>query len=69
MSRGQAIIPTRRSPLSETLLVIKTRAERCDALASRVGELHPYDVPEVVELQVAGGSDKYLKWIVKESAP
>jgi periplasmic divalent cation tolerance protein len=54
---------------SETLLVIKTRAERCDALASRVEELHPYDVPEVVELSVAGGSDKYLRWVVKESAP
>jgi periplasmic divalent cation tolerance protein len=54
---------------SETLMVIKTRAERCEALASRVGELHPYDVPEVVELSVAGGSEEYFKWVREESAP
>lgn len=53
---------------SEVLLLIKTRADRCEALASRVRELHPYDVPEVLELPAVGGSDPYLEWVRTESA-
>src|SRR5262249_40521623 len=32
---------------AETLAVIKTTAERYAALAARIAELHPYQVPEV----------------------
>jgi periplasmic divalent cation tolerance protein len=52
----------------ELLLVIKTRAERVPALATRIGELHPYDVPEVLELPATGGSDAYLDWVRRESS-
>ena len=38
----------------EVLLIIKTSADRCSALAARVEELHPYDLPEVLELPAAG---------------
>ncbi|MCP5118160.1 MAG: divalent-cation tolerance protein CutA, partial [bacterium] len=44
---------------SELLLVAKTRAGRGEALAARVKELHPYDLPEVLELPAIGGSDVY----------
>ncbi len=54
---------------AEVLLVVKTGAERVDALAARVSELHPYDVPEVVALRVAGGSRAYLEWVRQESRP
>jgi periplasmic divalent cation tolerance protein len=53
---------------SEVLLVIKTGAERCGALAARIVELHPYDVPEVLELPVDGGSPAYLEWVRAESS-
>ncbi len=53
----------------EVLLVVKTRAERIDALAARVCELHPYDVPEVIALPVAGGSRAYLEWVREASRP
>ena len=53
---------------AEVLLVIKTRADRCAALASRVRDLHPYDVPEVLELPAVGGSQAYLDWVRTESA-
>ena len=53
---------------AEVLLVLKTRAERCDALAARVQALHPYELPEVVALPVAGGSIPYLDWVLQESA-
>ena len=54
---------------AEVLLVLKTRAERVDALAARVSELHPYDMPEVVALPAVGGSRAYLDWVRGESRP
>ena len=53
---------------AEVLLVLKTRAARCDALAARVRDLHPYDLPEVVVLPVGGGSRGYLEWVIAESS-
>jgi len=54
---------------AEVLLVVKTRADRTEALAARVQELHPYDLPEVLELAAAGGSAAYLDWVRTESTP
>jgi len=52
----------------ELLLLVKTRADRTEALAARVRELHPYALPEVVELPVVGGSPAYLDWLREESS-
>jgi periplasmic divalent cation tolerance protein len=54
---------------AEVMLVAKTRADRGAALATRIKELHPYDLPEVLELPAAGGSDAYLDWVRTESSP
>jgi periplasmic divalent cation tolerance protein len=54
---------------AEVLLVVKTRADRAGDLASRVAELHPYDLPEVVLLPAVGGSLAYLDWVRAEAAP
>lgn len=48
---------------SEVLLIMKTAAARVGALTARVETLHPYDVPEVVAVDVAGGSAAYLEWV------
>ena len=53
---------------AELLLVAKTRADRAEALAARVKELHPYELPEVLTLPAAGGSAAYLDWVRTESA-
>lgn len=47
----------------ETLLVIKSREDRFEALAARVRSLHSYTVPEVIALPVVRGSETYLAWI------
>ncbi|HVS14968.1 MAG TPA: divalent-cation tolerance protein CutA [Thermoanaerobaculia bacterium] len=47
----------------EALLVIKTTAERYEALAERLRALHPYDTPELLRLDVAGGDARYLEWL------
>jgi periplasmic divalent cation tolerance protein len=54
---------------SEVLLVIKTRADRIDALAERLRALHPYELPELIVLPVEGGLAAYLDWVCAETAP
>ena len=53
---------------AEVLLVVKTRTDRLEALASRLQELHPYELPEILGLPVTGGSQAYLDWIRTESS-
>jgi periplasmic divalent cation tolerance protein len=47
----------------EVLLLIKTRQEKVDAVRTRVHELHSYEVPEFLVLDIADGSSAYLEWI------
>jgi periplasmic divalent cation tolerance protein len=47
----------------EHLLVVKARATDLPALGERVRALHSYDVPEVLALPVAAGSEDYLTWL------
>ena len=47
----------------ERLLVIKTRADRFEALREALVALHPYDVPEVLALPVDAGHAPYLEWL------
>ncbi len=45
------------------MLLIKTRTDRFDELRAALVELHPYEVPEVIALDVAGGHVPYLSWL------
>ena len=47
----------------ERQIIIKTTADRVDALRARLRELHAYDIPEFIVFAIAGGSDEYLRWI------
>lgn len=47
----------------EQQVVIKTTVGRLPALEQRLGELHPYEVPEVLVIPVVGGSPEYLGWL------
>lgn len=48
---------------SEVLMIAKTSREKFDALAEKVGDMHPYDVPEIVSVPITQGSDPYIKWL------
>jgi periplasmic divalent cation tolerance protein len=48
---------------SEVMLILKTRADRVDALAERLRALHPYEVPELLVLPVESGLPAYLDWV------
>lgn len=49
---------------AELILKIKTRSSLVPALTAHVKSLHPYDECEVTAVNVAGGSESYLKWVV-----
>jgi periplasmic divalent cation tolerance protein len=46
----------------EQQLLIKTAADRVEALAARLRELHPYELPEFIVLD-AEASPAYAEWI------
>lgn len=47
----------------EMLLSIKTLTARYSDLEMRLKSIHPYDLPEIIAVPVAGGSEPYLSWI------
>jgi len=47
----------------EFLLIIKTTADKFEAVAATVKELNTYKLPECVQLEVETGSAEYLAWI------
>jgi periplasmic divalent cation tolerance protein len=53
----------------ERLLLIKTSAARLEALRAAIVELHPYELPEVVALDVAGGHAPYFEWVAESCTP
>ena len=53
---------------SECQLVIKTTGARVAELQSRLGTLHPYDVPEFLVFPVIEGSPAYLSWVAESTS-
>ena len=53
----------------EVLLLIKTTAERFEALRDAVLSNHPYELPEVLAVDVAAGHLPYLDWIAACVSP
>lgn len=51
----------------EVLLLVKTTDIRVQALTARIVELHPYELPEVIAVEVAAGLPAYLAWIAAET--
>jgi periplasmic divalent cation tolerance protein len=51
----------------ECLLLMKAPLEKLAALAERMGALHPYEVPELLVLEVESGAGSYLAWVLEET--
>lgn len=49
----------------ESLLLAKTNASTWKVFESKVTELHPYDVPEIISFEIEKGSSAYLEWLNK----
>lgn len=53
----------------ESLLILKTARDAFEALRDAVADLHPYDVPEVLALDVEQGLEAYTRWVIGEVRP
>lgn len=52
----------------EFLALFKTTAASAPRLKRAIAELHPYEVPEIVELKMTDISRDYLSWLVAETS-
>lgn len=48
---------------TEWLLIIKTLGSSVNGLETAIEQLHPYDVPEFIVVNVESGSPPYLRWL------
>ncbi len=53
----------------EWLLLIKTTAEKFPAVRDAVRQLHSYELPECIAINVEDGSAEYLEWIADSVKP
>ncbi len=51
----------------ESLLIIKTTAECFAALKEAVLKSHPYELPEIVAVNLSDGHAPYLDWILNST--
>lgn len=53
----------------EDTMLLKVASERVEALRERILALHPYELPEVVVLEVDGARslDAYVAWVRSET--
>ena len=52
---------------AECLLLIKTAAHLYAAVEAAIVENHSYEVPEVIQLPIEQGLDRYLGWITENT--
>ncbi len=52
---------------AEVLCIAKTRRSLFSSLVERVRALHPYQVPEIVALDVANASLPYYEWLLSST--
>lgn len=54
---------------AETLVLFKTVTDNYPQLETRLRELHPYEVPEIVAFRVDTGLPSYLRWVDESCLP
>lgn len=47
----------------ENMILIKTSDKKYAALEKVITSLHPYEVPEIIAIDINSGLPEYLKWI------
>ncbi|WP_137936861.1 divalent-cation tolerance protein CutA [Chitinivorax sp. B] len=53
----------------EIPLLIKTRADRYPAVEAAIRSAHPYELPEIIAVNIDKGLPEYLNWVANESSP
>ncbi|HJL67852.1 MAG TPA: divalent-cation tolerance protein CutA [Nitrosopumilus sp.] len=52
---------------SEYLAIFKTTLKNKKLLKQKIKETHPYDVPEIAEIDITSINKSYLKWLVEST--
>lgn len=52
----------------EALLLVKTLESRAEAVQEYVLSHHEYELPELLQVTIDGGSSRYLDWLEKQVA-
>ena len=50
---------------SEVLAVFKVAAAKYSAFETTLAKRHPYEVPEILAVEVAAGLNRYLNWVTE----
>ena len=53
----------------ENLLIIKSKKSLFDKICAAIRNNHPYEVPEIISVDIEGGSEPYLSWIGNNTLP
>lgn len=53
----------------EVLLLIKTTAALFPKVTELIREMHPYEIPEIIQLPISDGLPAYLGWIRDSTEP
>ncbi|MHC5019717.1 MAG: divalent-cation tolerance protein CutA [Planctomycetota bacterium] len=54
---------------NEVVVLLKTAADRVEALKAALDDLHPYEVPECLVFAAEDGLAGYLGWVEAETRP
>jgi len=49
----------------ESVVLLKTSAERFPELEERLRSIHPYETPEIIALDPAAVSNDYADWVIR----
>jgi periplasmic divalent cation tolerance protein len=47
---------------------VKTTRDRYPEVERTIKAHHPYELPEIIQVPIAGGLPSYLEWISKETS-
>lgn len=53
---------------SEYLAIFKTTSKNKILLKQQIQKTHPYDVPEIVQVDITSINNSYLKWLVESTS-
>jgi periplasmic divalent cation tolerance protein len=52
---------------SEFLAFFKTTQKNKNALKKTIKKMHPYDIPEIAEIDISSINQPYLKWLIEST--
>ena len=52
---------------NETILIVKTRASLIAPCIARINDIHSYDTPCILAIDISTGHQPYIDWLLRET--